>query len=250
MDCFGDEYTEIYDLVYHDKNYRAECDFIDAVFKRWAPRPVQHILDFGCGTGNHALEMASRGFRVTGIDRSMNMLTAALRKANARLTDPSHRPDWRTEIPASGQWDAAISMFASLNYLSGKPAVIEWLRKFREILTPGGLVLLETWNGTAVPFLSETHREKRVSAKGREITRRTEAKLDWRTQVMDVEFTFFEGAEIEPRLAELHRLCYYTPIEMSEMAQSAGLQLLDAYPAFELRRLEMKDFSVIYVLQK
>lgn len=249
MDCFGDEYSSLYDVVYQDKDYRAECSFIETLLRKWERQPTQRVLDFGCGTGNHALELAVRGFELTGIDRSMNMLVAAQRKAKALNLNGSE-PQWRTELPTEGQWHAAISMFAVLNYLDGKAAAIELLQKFRELLVPGGLVVIDTWNGVAVPFLSEPSRERSFVSKGREITRRTAAKLDWRRQVLDIEFTFFEGKEAEPRVAELHRMHYYTPQEMAEMAERAGFAVREICPAYEMRPLEMKDFSAIYVLQR
>lgn len=250
MDCFGDEYSEIYDLIYHDKDYAAECDFIEGIFQRYAPTKPKEILDFGCGTGNHALELASRGYRVTGIDRSMNMLAAAQRKASQRFSDASARPDWRIELPAQGEFDVAISMFAVVNYLDGKDGVVDLMKRFASRLAKGGLVILETWNGVAVPIFSEEKREKKVVARGREIVRRTEAKLDWRNQVLDIQFTCFEGTEPEPRVAELHRMHYYTPVEMVEMAKWAGLHTRDVLPTYEFRKLDIKDFSVVYVLQR
>lgn len=250
MDCFGDEYSGIYDLIYHDKDYRLECDFVEDIFRRWSDKPVQSIFDFGCGTGNHAVELASRGFKVTGIDRSMNMLESAQRKATLRLSDPATRPEWRIELPASGQWDAAISMFETINYLDGKKDFALLLRRFNELLVPGGMALIETWNGAAVPFLFEATREKRFIAKGQEITRRTDAQVDWRNQVMDVQFTFFQNGEPEPRIAELHHLHYYTPIEVGELGENAGLKLRDVYPSYQMRRPELSDFSVVCVLQK
>lgn len=250
MDCFGDEYSEIYDLIYHDKDYRVECDFIEAIFQRWSDKPIQSMLDFGCGTGNHAVEMAARGLKVTGVDRSMNMLASALRKATHRLSDPTQRPEWRIELPSEGKWDSAISMFETINYLEGKKEFAQLLRRLNELLVPGGLALIETWNGAAVPFLFEAIREKKFSARGQEITRRTEAKVDWRNQVMDVQFTFFQNGETEPRIAELHHLHYYTPIEVAELGESAGLKLRDIYPSYQMRRPELNDFSVVCVLQK
>ena len=41
----------------------------------------ERILDLGCGTGGHALVLARRGYRITGVDRSASMLEIARRKA-------------------------------------------------------------------------------------------------------------------------------------------------------------------------
>jgi ubiquinone/menaquinone biosynthesis C-methylase UbiE len=56
------------------RNTRAEADFIIAEL---GVKPGDTILDIGCGTGRHSIELASRGCRVTGIDQSPDMLSVA-----------------------------------------------------------------------------------------------------------------------------------------------------------------------------
>jgi SAM-dependent methyltransferase len=60
-------------------------DFIEAEIA--ADKQV-HILDIGCGTGRHAIELARRGYRVTGIDLSANQLARAREKAVAEGVEP------------------------------------------------------------------------------------------------------------------------------------------------------------------
>ena len=59
-------------------NTRAEVDFILEVMQ--VP-PTGSLLDVGCGVGRHALELARRGYRVTGVDISAGMLEQARRAA-------------------------------------------------------------------------------------------------------------------------------------------------------------------------
>ena len=49
---FGKEYADQYDLLYGDKDYEAECDLLEKVFRLYSSAPVKTILDLGCGTGN------------------------------------------------------------------------------------------------------------------------------------------------------------------------------------------------------
>jgi len=81
-EVFGQVYADQYDLLYSDKNYEAECDLIEEVFRRYAKSSVETILDLGCGTGGHAFPLARRGYRVTGVDRSAEMLAHAREKTS------------------------------------------------------------------------------------------------------------------------------------------------------------------------
>jgi SAM-dependent methyltransferase len=59
---------------------RQEVDFIVELF---ALQPGHTILDMGCGTGRHAVELAKRGMHVTGVDQSSGMLAEARKAAES-----------------------------------------------------------------------------------------------------------------------------------------------------------------------
>ena len=73
--------AEVYDLIYQDKDYEGETDFVEGLFRDYSRRSGVTILDGGCGTGGHALPLARRGYQVTGIDASAEMVKLASEKA-------------------------------------------------------------------------------------------------------------------------------------------------------------------------
>ena len=77
---FEQAYAEQYDTLYGEKNYESECDLLQKAFKQWGDNNIHAILDLGCGTGNHAIPLARRGYKVTGVDLSANMLEKAQQK--------------------------------------------------------------------------------------------------------------------------------------------------------------------------
>src|SRR5690349_22945696 len=94
---FGREYAGSYDTLYHDKDYAGECDLIEHVFRVYGDGRVSSVLDLGCGTGNHALPMARRGYEVVGVERSASMLSRARQKlaAENRANETLHEADLR-----------------------------------------------------------------------------------------------------------------------------------------------------------
>ena len=64
-----DEYAEYYDLLYKDKDYVAEANYIDGILQKYATG-CQKILELGCGTGKHAELLSHKGYEITGIDMS------------------------------------------------------------------------------------------------------------------------------------------------------------------------------------
>lgn len=71
-------YAEKYDQESFTQGTVGEVDFIEKEIKQ---DKNCKILDIGCGTGRHAIELASRGYSVTGVDLSKNMLEKARQKA-------------------------------------------------------------------------------------------------------------------------------------------------------------------------
>src|SRR5207249_3136680 len=75
-------FARYYDLICHALvNYEGDVDYLQDVFRRYKAKP-RTILDLGCGTGNHSVPLARRGYRVSGIDRSASMIAQAKKKAS------------------------------------------------------------------------------------------------------------------------------------------------------------------------
>lgn len=78
---FFDEHAPFYEQNPYTKNTRAEVEFMLDLFKLPAGST---ILDLGCGTGRHAIALAEKGFRVTGVDLSAGMLAQAKMNAQSK----------------------------------------------------------------------------------------------------------------------------------------------------------------------
>ena len=129
--------VDLYDL---DNPRGADTDFYLRLAKDLNARS---IIDLGCGTGTLAIELAERGFHVTGIDPSASMLAVARRKPGA------DRVCW-----LEGDASALGSNVASLVLMTGNVAQVfledaDWedvLRRIYIALRPGGHLAFETRN--------------------------------------------------------------------------------------------------------
>src|SRR5207244_5704745 len=112
-----------------------------------------------CGTGNHALPLAQRGYEVLGVDRSEGML-ARFREKAAQLPDGTATcvPGDVRSVELGRTFDAVVMLFAVLGYQLGNADVLAALRTARRHLRPGGLFVTDFWYGPAV--LSERPAER------------------------------------------------------------------------------------------
>jgi SAM-dependent methyltransferase len=136
---FGRDYLTLY--VHRDTG-----DEVDAIEKILRLRRGSRILDVACGAGRHAIELARRGYAVTGIDLSAPLLQearAAARRARVRAT--FLRQDMRRLRQASS-FDAAISMFTSFGYFDRTEDDRRVLEGISRALRPRGRFLMEMFN--------------------------------------------------------------------------------------------------------
>jgi 2-polyprenyl-3-methyl-5-hydroxy-6-metoxy-1,4-benzoquinol methylase len=72
-----ENYGKKYDNENFTQGTQGECDFIEAELKS---NKALKILDVGCATGRHAIELSRRGYHVTGIDLSESQLARAKKR--------------------------------------------------------------------------------------------------------------------------------------------------------------------------
>src|SRR5215208_7052123 len=112
---FGRDYAAAYDDLYHDKDYLAEVDLIEQLFKLHGTGPVRRVLDLGCGTGGHAVHLAHRDYEVVGVDRSAEMLE----RARARAAHARFELGEIGSLDLGETFDALLMMFAVIGYQTG-----------------------------------------------------------------------------------------------------------------------------------
>src|SRR5262249_38961382 len=87
-DVFGTTYAGLYNLLYSDKDYEAECDLIARLLQLYGNKSVPSVVVFVCGTGNHAFPLSQRGYDVVGAERSKNMLALARQRPAVHPNNP------------------------------------------------------------------------------------------------------------------------------------------------------------------
>lgn len=102
-----ENYAEKYESEIFVQGTLGECDFIE--------RELQHdknlkILDVGCGTGRHSVELAKRGYKVTGIDLSESMLNKAKEKADVQQLSIDFLVCDAVNLPFIDEFDVAIML--------------------------------------------------------------------------------------------------------------------------------------------
>ena len=149
MTPWYEELFENYGMKYDHENFTqgtmGECDFIE---KEIAYNHATRILDIGCGTGRHSIELARRGYTVVGIDLSESQLNRAQEKAaEQKLPVVFQRQDARNLL-FSAEFDLALMLCeGAFPLMETDEMNFQILHSAAQALTPHGKLILTTLNG-------------------------------------------------------------------------------------------------------
>lgn len=234
MSVFGEAYSSLYDLLYADKDYEGECALIETAFNRFSERRVERVLDLGCGTGNHAWRLASRGYQVIGVDLSEPMLKIARQKKDSfRLplgTSPPLfiRGDIR-RLNLKINFDAVVALFAVLGYQPENEDVLAFMGTVERHLAPGGLFLADFWYGPAVEVIKPEARQKVIPFNKGRVIRSARADLDLKKHHCLVHYHLLverEDGSLAEEFKEDHLMRYFYRPEIENFLSSSGLKFL------------------------
>lgn len=209
-----DAYARYYDLLYRDKDYSAEAEYVASHIRKQVPQ-AKRILELGCGTGAHAEQLARMGYTVDGVDLSNAMLARAeARKATlpselaARL---SFCPGDVRTVRKNVTYDAVISLFHVISYQTTNEDLKAAFETAASHLRPGGLFLFDFWYGPAVLIQKPEVRIRRFYDGEIKVTRVAEPALDVNRNMVEVSYTLFiealaTGTVVQVR--EVHQMRY------------------------------------------
>ncbi len=231
MTVFG-AYSRYYDLLYKDKDYAAEAAYVIGLLKRYAPG-AHALLELGSGTGKHAVLFAQQGYSLHGIERSADMLAECLRRRAEQTPEVAARlsfaeGDIRTFQDAA-TYDAALSLFHVVSYLTTNADLQAVFQKAAERLKPGGLFLFDIWYGPAVLHLKPETRVKRLEDDRIKVVRLAEPEIHLDRNCIDVKYQVMIRDKNSGELSELHEthnMRYLFTPEIELLLEQAGMELV------------------------
>ncbi|MEM1515793.1 MAG: methyltransferase domain-containing protein [Candidatus Bathyarchaeia archaeon] len=222
-------YSKYYDLLYMDKDYEKECEFIEEAFKQYSSiKPVKTILDVGCGTGGHLIPLARRGYEVTGIDKQESMVNIAEEKIHKYKVSARVMVADAVDFNLNEEFDACISMFAVINYIIQTDNLIKAFKNVRRHLKQGALFIFDFWYGPAVLTIKPSSRVKIVEKEGIKVVRTVVPELDTFNCIVKSNYYLIaiKEGKIVDEVREVHVLRYLFPQELIHYLSETGFKVL------------------------
>lgn len=229
MSVFG-TYSQYYDLLYKDKDYAGEAQYIHSLISTHAPQ-AKTVLNLGCGTGRHDYLLAEKGYKVTGVDISDKMLAEARAKKGqgkkgTDIPDFVHG-DIRT-VQLDKQFDVVLSLFHVMSYMTADEDIVAACQTIRTHLKTGGVAIFDCWYGPAVLTMRPEVKIKRMENEHVQLTRISEPTLLYDKNMVEVHYTIFSQEKKNGKittLKEVHPMRYFFYPELDMLLRQEGLHL-------------------------
>jgi SAM-dependent methyltransferase len=243
------QYSKYYDLLYKDKNYKEESQYLIKIMKQFAPKADQ-MLELGSGSGSHAHYFCEAGFKVTGIERSPEMIAIAKSKSivgfNPILGDISS-----FELPQ--QFDVVVSLFHVISYLTENKSLIDCFKTVHKHLKPNGVFMFDVWYSPAVYHQKPETRIKRLEDDAIAIIRLAESKMELDNNVVEVNFEVIikdKATQATESITEKHLMRHFSIPEIKMLATFTGFEVVIAEEFLTENTPSEYTWGVSFLLRK
>lgn len=228
MELFKD-YAYYYNAFYQDKDYKAEAMQIDTLLRKYG-KEVSTLINFGCGTGRHDLELAKLGYQCEGVDISPLMIELAKENVKQNKLDIDFAVADIRKFSSEKQYDAVISLFHVMSYQNKNSDIAAAFNCARGALEKGGLFLFDVWYGPGVLSDKPMVRVKEIEDEANRLIRIARPIMHDKTNVVDV---CYEVLVIDKKtgktkiINETHNMRYFFRPEIEFLLKEARFELID-----------------------
>ena len=234
MSVFAD-YGCYYDLLYRDKDYQGEAEYVADLLKRFGSGSGS-LLDMGCGTGGHAVIFAQMGFEIVGIDLSEQMITSAQKKLHEVDGEVAEKVCFEVgdirALDLNRKFDAIVSLFHVISYQTENEDLRSVFAGARQHLKPGGIFIFDFWYGPGVLTDRPEVRDKVLTDGAVQIQRTARPRMICNKNCVEVNFELTiedKATKRKERIEESHRMRYLFLPEVREYLRAGGFELAFAY---------------------
>ncbi|MCL2301793.1 MAG: class I SAM-dependent methyltransferase [Lentimicrobiaceae bacterium] len=241
-----ENYAEKYDNENFTQGTIGECDFIE---KELQFNKSLKILDVGCGTGRHAIELSKRGYNVTGIDLSESQLKRAREKAKANNLFIDFQCQDARNMSFNSEFDVAIMLCeGGFPLMETDEMNYEILQSVAKALKPQAKFIFTTLNGLFPLYNSIEEFGASVTEEGNATYRNNTFDL---MTFRDHNITEVEDDSGNKLMLECNER-YYVPSEITWLLKSLGYKTIEIFGAklgafSRTHKLTTEDFEMLVV---
>ena len=230
--------TTYYHTLYKNRDEDEAMQFIDNLCTHLKIEADSKILDLACGKGRHAMHLAKKGFRTTGVDLAEQSIFKAKENSNPKVQFAVH--DMR-KVFKKNEFNFVFNLFTSFGYFKNLDENIDVLNGVAKNLKKDGLLVLDFLNAHKVIANLVPSEQKEIDGIQFKIKRNYDGKSivkDIFVKDQDREFTFQE------------RVSAFNLKDMNRMAESVGLEIIQTFGNYKLNPFKEKSSDRLILVMK
>lgn len=248
METFKD-YAYYYNAFYQDKNYNVEAKQVDTLLKKYGYN-IKNIINFGCGTGKHDIELTKLGYNCAGIDLSSRMIEIARENAKLENVEIDFEVQDVRNFETQKKYDAVISLFHVMSYQNSNQDVLDAFRTARKALDKDGLFLFDAWYGPGVLNDEPSVRVKEIEDGKNRLIRIANPVMHYRENIVDVNYEVLvinKAISTVQTINETHRMRYFFEPEIQLMLEQTDFELIDSIDCQTLTDINYNTWTSFFV---
>ena len=215
-------------------------------------RGTSKIINFGCGTGKHDIELTRLGYQCTGIDISPIMIDIAQKNAKQESAYIDFFVQDIRDFDHQAQFDAVISLFHVISYQTKNDDVLSAFQSARKALIHGGLFIFDVWYGPGVLSDKPSVRVKEIEDGQSKLIRIARPVMHDKKNIVDVCYDIFnihKDTGNTKIIQEIHSMRYFFRPELEFLLKIAGFVLLDNLDCRTLSETDFGSWTSYFIAQ-
>ena len=237
------DFAYIYDALMHsDINYEHWADYIENIFDMYNINPSL-VCDLACGTGNITIPLAKRGYDMTGVDISEDMLNSAREKSSG--LNILYLNQSLTKLDLYGSMGAFLCMIDGFNYVLSPKLLQNTFKRIKTCFMDDDAVLIFD--------ISTRHKLKNIIGNNTFIHSEKDVFYSWQNRYIDdknlsdMMLTFFTKTNKGyKRFEERHLQKAYSTDEMLYMLKKAGFEEINMFDELTFNKPTQESERIVF----
>lgn len=241
MNSSYNNFARYYDILTENVDYKVRSDYISNFFSDYG-NGGNKLLDLACGTGSFSKEFIEKGYSVTGVDLSCDMLSIAENKLNSKAKFIYAD---MTSFKFSDKFDFCICMLDSINHLTDIELVKKCFNCVYDSLNKGGIFVFD---------VNTPHKHNCILADNTFVFDEEDFFLSWDNELEDnnvvrilIDIFAFNGKNYDRFSEEFYEKAY----EIEEIKSIAGnYEIIGIYDELTLNQPKKDSERIYFVLKR
>ncbi|MEP7373912.1 MAG: class I SAM-dependent methyltransferase [Chitinophagaceae bacterium] len=232
--------SSFYHQLYAHRNEKEAANFIDELVAELKPLRNSIMLDLGCGAGRHAKYLASKGFRVKGIDLAFSSIQMAKRYETFNLQ--FQQQDMRAPF-GHNRFDYVFNFFTSFGYFKDEEDNHKVISNIFNGLKPGGILVMDYINVAWSEKKLIPSEEKEIDGITYHLTRWTDNKNFYKKIIID-------DVQAEGSFEYTEQVAKLTLPDFENLFSCHGLRLQKVYGDYQLNNYRESESPRLILVAK